>query len=72
MNRKKIDLTNHFNVCDLHLKRNENDPFLKQIITGNKKWIAYNNVNRKRRLCHQKKIMRSFWWDRVSVVYVVQ
>ncbi|GFW37561.1 histone-lysine N-methyltransferase SETMAR [Trichonephila clavipes] len=30
------------------LKRHENDPFLKHIITGNEKWVVYNNVKRKR------------------------
>ncbi|GFV25186.1 histone-lysine N-methyltransferase SETMAR [Trichonephila clavipes] len=30
------------------LKRHENDPFLKRIITGDEKWVVYNNVKRKR------------------------
>jgi len=30
-------------ICDLLLKRNENCPFLKWIITD-EKWIVYNNV----------------------------
>ena len=74
---KEIHLTKRNNACNLHLKRNEFDPFLKQIITGDKKWIVYNYVVRKR-LCskrdeppqktskaelHQKKIMLSVWWD---------
>lgn len=80
---KEIHLTNRFNVCDMHLKRNEYDPFLKQIITGDEKWIVYNNVNRKRSWSkhdeapqttskadiHQKKIMLSVWWDWKGVVY---
>ena len=45
---KEIHLTKRINACDLHLKRNEYDPFLKRIITGNEKWIVYNNVVRKR------------------------
>ena len=28
--------------------RNENDPFLKQTITGDGKWVAYENIGRKR------------------------
>jgi len=35
-------------ICDSLLKRNENNPFLKQIITGDKKWIVYICVERKR------------------------
>ena len=45
---KEIHLTNRINACDMHLKRNEFDTFLKRIITGDEKWIVYNNVNRKR------------------------
>ena len=44
---KKIHLTKRINSCDLHLKCNEFDPFLKRIITGEEKWIVYNNVVRK-------------------------
>ena len=45
---KEIHLTKRTNACDLHLKRNEFDPFLKQMITGDEKWVVYNNVVRKR------------------------
>ena len=34
---KEIDLTKRIDACDLHLKRNEFDPFLKRIITGDEK-----------------------------------
>ena len=45
---KEIHLTKRINACDLHLKHNEFDPFLKQIINSDEKWIVYNNVVRKR------------------------
>ena len=35
-------------ACDSLLKRNENLMFLKQIVTGDEKWILYNNVEWKR------------------------
>lgn len=38
--KKKI--MNRIFICDFLLKRNENDPFLKQIIIG-EKWILHNN-----------------------------
>ena len=55
------------------LKRNETDPFLKRIITGDEKWVVYDNVVRKRSWSkrdepaqttskadiHQKKVMLS-------------
>ena len=31
---EEIHLTKRINACDLHLKRNEIDPFFKRIITG--------------------------------------
>ena len=45
---KEIHLTKRINVCDLHLKRSECDPFLKRIITCDEKRIVCNNVVRKR------------------------
>ena len=37
---KEIHLTKNMNACELHLKRNEFDPFLKQIITRDEKRIV--------------------------------
>ena len=37
---KEIHFTKRINACDLHLKRNEFDPFLERIITGDEKWIV--------------------------------
>ena len=45
---KEIHLTNRMSVCDQLIKHEENDPFLKRMITGDEKWIIYNNVSRKR------------------------
>jgi len=74
---KEIHLTNCMSVCDQLIKREENDPFLKRMITGDEKWIIYNNVSRKRSWnrrseaperqakaeIHQKKVMLSMWWN---------
>ena len=76
-------LRERINACDLHLKRNEFDSCLKRIITGDEKWIVYNNVVRKRPWfkrdeppqttlkaeLHQKKIMLSVWWDWKGMVF---
>ena len=64
-------------------KRNENDPFLKRLITGNEKWVVYNNIKRKRSWSrpgeptqttskadiHQKKVLLSVWWDYKGIIY---
>ena len=44
----EIRLTKQIFNCDSLLKRKETDPFLKRIITGDKKWVVYDNVVRKR------------------------
>ncbi|XP_014473025.1 PREDICTED: histone-lysine N-methyltransferase SETMAR-like [Dinoponera quadriceps] len=80
---KEIHLTKRINACDSHLKRNEFDPFLKRIITGDEKWIVYDNIKRKRSWSkrdeppqttskadiHQKKILLSIWWDWKGMVF---
>ena len=71
----KKNLLDHIFACDFLLKRNENVPFLKQIVTGDEKWILYNNVERKRSWgkqnepppitpkasLHPKKVMLCIW-----------
>jgi len=77
--KNRID---RISISDLLYKRNEYDPFLKRIITGNEKWIICNNVERKR-WCkrgepvlttskpglHPKKIMLCIWWHWKRIVY---
>ena len=74
---KEIHLTQRISIYDSLLKLNEIDPFLKQPIAGDQKWIVYNNVNRNRSWVmqdepaqrtpkaetYQQKIMLSVWWD---------
>ena len=42
------NLMDRISICDSLYKRNEETPFLKQIVMGDEKWIIYNNVERKR------------------------
>ena len=42
------NLLDRISTCDSLLKRNENVSFLKQFVTGDEKWILYNNVEQKR------------------------
>ena len=44
----ETQLTKRISICDSLLKRNETDPFLKRIITGDEKWVVYDNVVRRR------------------------
>jgi len=42
------NLIDRISISETLLKRNEIDPFLKQIITGDEKWVKYKNIIRKR------------------------
>ena len=76
-------LLDRISACDSLLKRNENVLLLKQIVTGDEKWILYNNVERKRSWgkrnepppatpkadLHPNKVMLCIWWDWKGVLY---
>lgn len=47
-NLMEKNLMDRISISNSLLKRNENDPFFKRTITGDEKWIVYNNVERKR------------------------
>ncbi|GFW35236.1 histone-lysine N-methyltransferase SETMAR [Trichonephila clavipes] len=80
-----IDLDHHSTtreIAEKLPKRNENDPFLKQPITGDEKWVVYNNIKQKRSWSrpgeptqtskadtHQKKVLLSVWWDYKGIVH---
>lgn len=80
---KATQMVNRVTTCKLLLQRNENEPFLKQLITGDETWILYDNVTRKRSWSlpgsvpqtvakaglHPKKVLLSVWWDWKGVVY---
>ena len=53
---KEIDLVRRITISDSLLKRVENEPFFKRIVTGDEKWIVYNNVKRKRALSRQDEL----------------
>ena len=42
------NLRDRINACGMLLKRNELDPFLKWMVTGDEIWITYDNIKRTR------------------------
>jgi len=42
------NLMDRISICESLLKWNEIEPFLKRLIMGDEKWIAYDNNVRKR------------------------
>jgi len=65
------------------LKRNEMEPFFKWIITGDEKWVKYENIKRKRPWSKagdlpqtiskpgltKNKILLSVWWDWKGIMH---
>lgn len=82
-NLSEKNLSDRIFVCENLLKRYEMDPFLKRLITGDEKWIRYDNNVRKRSWSKSgeasqtttkqrltpRKIMMSVWWDWKGIVY---
>lgn len=70
-------------VCEMLLQRHKRKSFLHKILTGDEKWIYYENPKRKkswvdpgqdskqieRRNHFGKKAMLCVWWDQKGVVY---
>jgi len=70
-------------VCTSLLARLSVDPFISRIVTGDEKWVLYNNVQRKRQWLssgqqpiptpkpglHPKKVLLCVWWDIEGVIH---
>ena len=71
------NLLDHMPACESLLKRNKNILFLKQIVTGDEKWILYNNVEWKRSWGKRSEPLPTtpkagllcIWWDWKGVLY---
>ena len=77
------NLMDRINICDSLLKRNEIEPFLKRMVTGDEKWIKYDNNVRKRSWCKggeaqqmvakpgltPRKVMLCVWWDWKGIIH---
>ena len=70
-------------ACMTLLARNKYEPFLKRLVTGDEKWILYENPERKRswsqrnqppQRCaksglHPRKVLLCVWWDYKGILY---
>lgn len=80
---KERDIERRKTMCELLLQRETRKSFLYRIITGDEKWIHYDNPKRKsawvmpgeagpstpKRNIHSSKVMLCIWWDVKGVVY---
>lgn len=82
-NLTEKNLSDRVRICSSLLIRHNVEPFLDKLITGDEKWILYENVKRQKVYCkpgtsattiakpdhHQRKVMLCLWWDRRGPVY---
>lgn len=76
-------LKERIDACKKHLAEHKKHSFLSRIVTGDEKWVYYDNPKRKasyvdpgqpstsvpKRDIHCQKLMLCIWWDQKGVVY---
>ena len=67
----EIHLTQRISICDSLLKRNEIDPFLTRLITGDERWITYSTTGQKKSCLKRKEeaAILLIWWDYKGILY---
>lgn len=80
---KLRDVERRFFTCEQLLQRHKRKGFLHRIVTGDEKWIRYDNPKRRKswglpghassstakQNIHGAKLMLCIWWDQLGVVY---
>lgn len=70
-------------ICNSLLSRNKNDPFLERIVTGDEKWVMYDNPKRRKQWLspgetsiatpkpniHGQKVLLCVWWGMKGIIH---
>ncbi|GFV77017.1 mariner transposase [Trichonephila clavipes] len=76
-------MMDRISICEILAKRNEIDPLLKRMVTGDEKWVTYDNIMRKRSWSKRgeaaqtvakpgltsRKVLLCIWWDWKGIIY---
>lgn len=80
---KPRDVERRFLMCEQLLQRHKRKSFLHRIVTGDEKWVHYDNPKRRATYgypghtssstpasnIHGQKVMLCIWWDQQGVIY---
>ncbi|GFT82476.1 mariner Mos1 transposase [Trichonephila clavipes] len=70
-------MINRIFICEALANRNEIDPFLKRMVTGDEKWVTYDSILRERSWSERceaaqtvakpgltaRKVLLCIWWN---------
>ncbi|GFS84014.1 mariner transposase [Trichonephila clavipes] len=76
-------MMDRISICEAFAKRNETNPFFKRMVTGDEKWITYDNIVRKRSWSKSgeaaqtvakpgltvRNVLLYIWWDWKGNIY---